>query len=227
MGYSAEERWRCRASSGGSARSCRVAPFRSCRVKPEDVVELHYIAPLDNIESITRLGLLSHNRAARVAHTSVARAEVQARRAPRKVPGGLSLHDYVNLYVDARNPMLYFLKDKHATLTVLRISTDVLYSSGAVIADGNAAADMTGFWPSPSGLERLDASVVFARYWPHADPIESSRRKRMRCAEVLVPHEVGASFLLGAWVSCASAQLAMGRLAPGLDVALFPDLFFV
>jgi hypothetical protein len=45
--------------------------------------------------------------------------EIQRRRAGRVVPGGRSLHEYVNLYICARNPMLYLRRAMHAKLCVL------------------------------------------------------------------------------------------------------------
>lgn len=76
--------------------------------------ELHYITDMANVASMLERGLLSNRLARRVAsgHVSVADAEVQARRASKRVWVGRSsrpLHEYVNLYVHARNAMLFIL----------------------------------------------------------------------------------------------------------------------
>src|SRR2546425_4346574 len=76
-------------------------------VRSEELLELHYITPMENVPSILAQGILSHRRAGKLRHQSIAMPEVQARRAGRIVPGGRPLHDYVNLYICARNPMLY------------------------------------------------------------------------------------------------------------------------
>jgi hypothetical protein len=81
------------------------------------VTELHYIAPVSNLPSMARRGLVSHNRAAKVEHSSVALGAVQDRRASRRFPWGMQLHDYVNLYFDARNP-------DDVVLAPLRVSSD-------------------------------------------------------------------------------------------------------
>jgi hypothetical protein len=75
------------------------------------IQELHYITDMANVGSILERGILSHRHAQRVAsgHISVADAEVQARRASKRVWVGRSsrpLHDYANLYVHARNAIL-------------------------------------------------------------------------------------------------------------------------
>ena len=55
-----------------------------------ELTELHYITPIANVPSILELGILSHNRAKRVRHESVAMNEIQDRRARVTVPGGKS-----------------------------------------------------------------------------------------------------------------------------------------
>ena len=99
----------------------------------DDINELHYITPITNVPSILQHGLLSHSRSQKVVHRSVAMAEIQQRRSGKVVPGGRPLHDYVNLYFHARNPMLYKRKAQHQGLCVLRISPEVLDLSGAII----------------------------------------------------------------------------------------------
>ena len=65
----------------------------------DELQELHYITPICNVPSILQHGLLSHVRAAKHKHSSVAMAEIQDRRSEVRVPGGRRLHEYVNLYI--------------------------------------------------------------------------------------------------------------------------------
>jgi len=193
----------------------------------EQLAELHYITPHTNLSSILEHGILSHSRANSVVHSSVAMAEIQDRRAQVTVPGGLKLHDYANLYFTARNPMLYKRRSIHASLAVLRISTDALDIQGVVITDGNAAGDYVAFLPSPSGLAYLDHGLVFARYWNDPDEVTYWRKKTRKCSEVLVPHALPASYILGAYVSChESAQIAR-TTATSLSIEVNQDLFFI
>lgn len=192
----------------------------------EDVTELHYITPIANVASILKYGLLSHNRAEKVLHRSVAMSEIQDKRTRKVVPGGRPLHDYVNLYFHARNPMLYKRQAEHQTLCVLRISAAVLDSSGVVITDGNAASQYTAFYPSPAGLERLSREDVFAERWTDPDPIVQWRKKSAKCAEVLVPDRIAPNEILGAYVSCEQAKAALAKVGFGLPIAIDTQLFF-
>ncbi len=195
-------------------------------MKRDDVKELHYIAPIQNIPSILQHGLLSHNRAQKLPHKSVAMSEVQARRKSIKVPGGLYLHDYVNLYFHARNPMLFKLKDQHQDLCVLQISPDVLDLPDVVITDGNASSDYTSFFPV-TDLYKIDASKVFAERWTDPDETVQWEKKRVKCAEVLVPHKIEVEYIIGAYVSCQKSEAALRAIGFTKPITVDAHLFFV
>lgn len=111
----------------------------------EDIQELHYITHIGNVPSICKHGILSHKQAGDVSHVSVASPDVQERRAKKIIPGGLPLHAYVNLYFDARNPMMYFLQAKHADLCILQIAPAVMNLPGAIVSDRTLPVTMHDF----------------------------------------------------------------------------------
>ncbi len=195
-------------------------------MKRSDLHELHYITHIGNLSSIVQRGLLSKRRAKPFGPKSVAMEEVQEIRENKAVPGARPLHEYVNLYFCARNPMLYKRKDQHETLCVLRVNPAVLNLPGVIIADGNAASDYTGFWPSPDGLEYVDEAIVFAEYWTDSNEIDAWKKKRIKCAEVLVPDRVDPKFILGAYVSCEQAKRDVEAMNLSLHVKVDPHLFF-
>lgn len=189
-----------------------------------DLHELHCISPIENVPSILCNGILSHERAQALPHQSVADPEVQAIRANKAVPNGLRLHQYANLYIDARNAMMYVRRGAHLELCVLRVSTAVLDLEGVVIADRNAAAGMARFRPSPDGLAMIDRDQVFADQW--GGSIEA---KQARCAEVLVPGVVPPEFVMGAIISCEHARQnfeTLGLTEPGLEITINAHLFY-
>src|SRR6185437_7286091 len=95
--------------------------------------ELGYIVPIATVPSILQRGILSHRRAEKIGHQSIALQDVQERRSRVVVPNGRPLHEYVNLYICPRNPMLFKRKDEHEELCVLRVSTNVLDLPNAVV----------------------------------------------------------------------------------------------
>jgi len=195
-------------------------------VQREDIEELHYIAPIENVESILELGILSHNRAAKVRHKSVAMEEVQVRRQDKRIPGAGRLHDYVNLYFDAHNPMLSKVRDRNTSICVLRVSPEVLDLQGVIVSDRNAARGYAKFFPVADGLVKLDGDLIFAQYWIHQDEMEYERRKALKCAEALVPGRVEPSCIVGAYVCNESVVARWQERGLPLPVSVKPNFFF-
>jgi hypothetical protein len=172
-------------------------------------------------------GILSHARAAALPHDSIANESVQHYRRDKQLPSGRMLHEYANLYFHARNPMMYYRKDDHLQLVVIRVAPQVLDLPDVMIADGNAARTFgTAFWGPTDGLERLDYERVFAEYWTDPDPAEQHEKKRVKCAEVLVPDFVPPHLLRGIYVSCSEAARHLHLTAEALEVTIDEHMFF-
>lgn len=192
------------------------------------ITEFQCIMPLENIPLVLKLGILSHERAAKLEHRSVAMEEVQERRDQKHIPGGLKLHQYANLYFHARNPMLYKRKAEVASLCVLRISLDVCSLPGVVFADCNASSPFARFL-DPSQWKLLDFDSILALDWnrQHAhDPYAYRIHKARKCAEVLVPHCVESKYLMGAYVVDSNAGARLKSLEFNLTVTIDSGIFF-
>lgn len=189
--------------------------------------ELGYIVPIDTVPSILQHGILSHNRATKVAHQSIALENVQDRRASVVVPGGRTLHDYANLYICVHNPMLLKRSEIHEQICVLRISAEVIDLRNAVVTDSNAASKYCRFSQAPAGLAIVNRDRTFADWWNHpGDQIEQWRHSAQKCAEVLVPDFVAARYVAGAYVSCEHSRQHLHRIAPNLPITIDGNLFF-
>ncbi len=190
------------------------------------VTEFHCIMPLENIPSVMEHGILSHERVARLPHSSVAMSLIQERRDAKQVPGGLKLRQYANLYLHARNPMLYKLQGRFAELCVLRVAVEVCQLDGVVVADRNASSDYVRFL-HPDQWRVLDFDAIYALDWRHPDdPAAFYRHKSQKCAEVLVPDRVEARFLTGACVAENATVDRLRSLGFALPVEVTPVLFF-
>jgi hypothetical protein len=160
------------------------------------------IQPIENLESIAEHGILCHNEAARLPHVDISMASVQGNRRTKRVPNSAlppnqwrPLHDYANLYLCPRNPMLFKRLDQKDDLAVLRLDLEVLDIEGVVVTDGNAAANPTRFDAPDVGIERINRAVTFATWWTHADPYAKAEHRRRMCAEVLVPDRVPPEYI--------------------------------
>ena len=205
---------------------CHRSP-QSLPMTRAELRELGYIVPIDTVPSILQHGILSHSRAERVAHQSIALENVQDRRANVVVPGGRRLHEYANLYICAHNPMLLTRSGMHRDICVLRVDSAVVDLPNVVITDSNAASKYCRFRPAPAGLAIVDRERTFADWWNHpGDQIEQWRHSAQKCAEVLVPNLVPPRYIDGAYVSCEQSRQRLNGLAPGLPIVINSNLFF-
>ena len=192
-----------------------------------DITELHFIAPIANVPSIMRHGILSHKLACRIAHNSVDMPEIQERRKNKQIPGARTLHDYANLYFDAHNPMLSKRRARNDEICVLRVDATVLDLPGVIIADCNASSGWVLFSPVAEGLKIIDRDRVFAQYWTHPqDLCDEMRHKSEKCAEVLVPDHVMPRYLMGAYVANNRARLSFNAQVISLPVEINRSMFF-
>ncbi len=192
-----------------------------------DISELHYITPIANVPFILEHGILSNRRTASLAHTSVAMEEIQGRRRDKRIPGAGLLHDYVNLYFDAHNPMLSKRRSHNDVICVLRIDFTVLDTPGVIVADRNAASDYVRFYTAVDGVQALDMDLVFARFWTNVeDPFDAMIRKSIKCAEVLVPDTVSPRFVIGAHVANERGLRAFEARSIRLPFTINSGMFF-
>jgi len=156
----------------------------------------------------------------------VAMQEIQDRRAKVTIPGGRKLHDYVNLYICARNPMMYKRQAQYREICVLRISPDVIDLPGVVVCDRNASSEYAIFGAAPDGLKIVNKEWTFAEYWTDSDQIIEWQKKAAKCAEVLVPDKVESRYITGVYVACSEVQQTLKVLARDVPVEINSHLFF-
>lgn len=195
-------------------------------MKRAELQELGYIVPIDTVPSILQRGILSHKRAERLPHQVIALQDVQNLRAKVVVPNGRALHEYANLYICPRNPMLFKRSTIHEQICVLRVRVDIIDLPNVVITDNNAGSKYASFRPAPAGLAIVDHGRTFAEWWTHPDQIERWRHSAQKCAEVLVPDVVPASYVFGAYVSTERSRETLQRVAPELRVVVNGKMFF-
>jgi hypothetical protein len=193
-----------------------------------DVNELHFIAPIENVPSIIKSGIISHKLSKKIIHKSVAMQEIQEIRKNKKIPGtDKYIHDHANLYFDAHNATLSKLRSKNDEICVLRVSPEVLDLPEIIISDRNAASDWARFYPVPQGLAAIDKNMLFAISWKHPDDqYAEMRHKSIKSAEVLVPNKVESKYIFGAYVANQTALAAFNKLKIELPVEIKNGIFF-
>jgi len=191
-----------------------------------DIAELHFITYIENIPSILKKGILSHNISRNINFCDISESGVQERRAKKKIPGtNKNLHDYANLYFDAHNPMLSKRRSQNNKICVLRINNIVLNIDGVIITDKNAARECW-FKTVDEGLPLLNKEEIYATFWiDDNDPIKEDKQKGIKCAEVLVPDRVHSDYIFGAYVANSVAFDNLCNLS-NINGIIKSELFF-
>ena len=194
-----------------------------------DIRNLYYITHMDNLSSILKRGILSHERIEdeRVQPARIYNTDIVNRRKEKNTPGGKSLWSYANLYFQPRNPMMYrVVHEKGAkNLVVVSVAKEILQTPGVFIADGNAANAPTQFFSPSNGLKMLGQQwqIVQNEWWNNLD---GSKRKIM--AECLVPDDVGPEFINSVYVADEETRASVsGKISsPSISVIPEPKMFF-
>lgn len=191
-----------------------------------DVKELYFITYIENVPSILKGGILSHNKSRNIIYCDISESGVQERRAKKKIPGtNKSLHDYANLYFDAHNPMLSKRRSENDKICVLIINNMVLDIDGVIITDQNAARECW-FKTVVEGLQLLNKEEIYTTFWTdNSDPIKEYKQKGIKCAEVLVPDCVHSDYIIGAYVANSVAFDNLCNLSD-INVIIKSELFF-
>ena len=185
------------------------------QIKVYGIECLYYMLPLENVLSVMKSGILSHNRAKLLPHRSFADASVQWRRDHLIIPGANKhIHDYVPLYFTTHTPMQYVLTQgansviDQEELVFIEVDAVKAFSTpGAVFTDGNVASGETYIHTDLEGLSELDWHVI--REVPNC---YSREYKRKKAAEVLVPDHVPSDHFLRAVVFNAKVQKRLSRV---------------
>lgn len=185
---------------------------------------LYNIMPFRNISSVLSLGILSNFLAEKLPHVSVAMNEVQSRRDKVNVPNGMPLHQYANLYFDARNPMMYKRQDED--ICVLKISPRVLDLENVVISDRNASSDYASFHEPTKILDKLDYDMIYAKSWVDANYYLMLKKKSVKCAEVLIPEKILPQYIIGAAVKNQEDKERLEEMGFNKKIYIEKELFF-
>ena len=192
----------------------------------------YYITHKDDLKSILKKGIFSRSKAGNILSrilkpkiTSIHSPDIIQNRKSKRFKGR-SLWDYANVYFQARNPMLFRVKEKFKpeNLVVLQISSDILEIPGAGVTDGNAASQNTVFFEeADKGLSVLNAEQFEREYWSQAD---DSKRKIM--AEVLIPDHIPKEKIIGVYAaSSKTADQIRKDITGSLNIMPSPYMFFL
>jgi hypothetical protein len=191
------------------------------------IKRLFYITHINNIPSILKLGILSHHRAEAIEHVSIALEPVQERRHSKVISiTGKPLHSYVNLFINPRNTMLYYLLSNRSSSEICVLGIDPVAADvpGVIVSDRNAAKNDARFAFAPEGFTQIDIERVFAERWSNYGDRNDVLKAQM-CAEVLIPDRVPTQAVRFAYANSRGTQSAI-EWKYGLKSFIHRGMFF-
>ncbi len=192
---------------------------------------LYYITHIDNIESIIRYGILSHEEVENnkdIKYTPIYDENIIGRRRLKEISPNVTLLKYANLYFKPRNAMLYRVVCEKTPdkIAIIALNPTILENEQAMITDGNAANDIKKIMPISQGSSIIDEieKLFKKQYW---NDFDDSKRKMM--AELLVPNKVDSKYINTIYVANEEvAQILIGKLRSlsRNSIIIEPDMFF-
>ena len=184
---------------------------------------LYYICHVDNLGSILKKGIFSRHdiETQNITHLDIHDPSVLSNR-DKTLPDGKNLQQFVNLYFQPRNAMLYRLVCNlgRKPLVILQIDSSVLEVEGSYFSDRNAAAYHAQFFSKLSDLKKIDGKVFDKEYWTDSDDT-----KQRMMAEVLVPEPISPDRILSIYRSKNDENVT--KIAGDKPIAIETYMFFL
>lgn len=198
-------------------------------MKRPQITGLYYITHVDNVPSILKYGILSHERIISddIQYEPIYDKGIVEKRQHIETPEGKPLWHYANLYFQARNPMLYRVmheKDINS-IAVVAVGPEILDKLDIFITTGNAAHSQSEILSSGEGRKRLRSIVkdTNIKFWKEQD---GSKRRIM--SECLVPNKVEPDLIHTVYVPTKTTKDGIIKGLPYIEIPIViqPDMFF-
>lgn len=166
---------------------------RLADIQEYNIDYLYHITHIDNLNSIIENGLMAHNN--EYVKKRIDNENVNENRNRKEPIFGKSIHDYVPLYFNPKNPMLYVNKEIQENIVILAVTNrlwiDCLWDENEpIFTDGNAASNSTKFYCNLDDLNNLDWDCIKSDKWTNYN---DGKRKIM--AEVLIADHISSDYI--------------------------------
>jgi hypothetical protein len=194
-------------------------------MKRLQVKELYYITHIDNMPSILKQGILSHEQiqARNIPYTPIYDEEIVSNRRDIVTPDGRSLWSFANLYFQPRNPMLYRVLHEKSTndIAILSVLSNILDRPDIFVSTGNAAhgsSDILQTTEIKKALPQILRNTLNVDWW---NEVDGSKRKIM--AECLVPEMISPDQIQSIYVASRTAKKKLETTIESTSLAVVSE----
>ena len=190
-------------------------------IEKNTLYSLDHMTHINNLNSILKYGLLSHNNPYK--QVDISNFEVNSRREVREGVYGRKIHDYVPFYFNPRNAMMY--RNKDLPVIILAFNSELIYQNNVLFTDKNAATYGVRFYNNKNDFNKIQWDIVQSNSWYNKDIIV----KQTMMAEVLVYNQVPISHLEYIYVKNEYTKhfIVQNYNIPYKMVIVKPELFFI
>lgn len=206
---------------------------RRDKLKPEYLKKipfggLFYVTDLENVESILKNGILSHNNAHNKGLVSVdiSNNNVNDKRNRLEPSLGGNIHDFAPLFINHRNATFYYWcknRDKN-NLILFSVNPHILLIDDVFFSDGNAAVKTTRFYRDISDFNCLNWEIIHSDYWTNYQD-----GKRIKCSEVLIKDKIPLYYIDNIYVYSEETLKKIMQFFPnhfGIHLSINKSLYF-
>ena len=192
---------------------------------------LYYITHINNLRSILQRGILCHRKIEdeKISFTPIYDAEIVATIREKKLSDGRNLWDFVNLYFQPRNAMLYrvifFSKANLEDIIIIGLKYSILNRKDIFVTTGNAASYNTEIFSAGKAKKYIKTirEKTDKEWWASQD---GSKRELM--AECLVPDNLSPEYISEIYVPNQNALNKVKSKIGSRNIPIIPEpeLFF-
>lgn len=147
--------------------------------------KLYHMTHFSNLEGILKNGLLSHNQVSE--YTDISNKDVNKRREKDNNPHKISLHQYVPLYFNPRNAMLFSCQKQFGEdVVILEIDKDVTLNDYTLFSEGNAARQDSKITTNMLDLANYSWEKINSSSWSDNQIGSDEDLKSMMMSECLI-----------------------------------------
>lgn len=188
---------------------------------------LFHMTHIDNLQSILLHGLLCHNDMSH--YIDISNRDVNNRRNAPEPFYNRSIHDYVLLYFNPRNAMLYSVQRRFGKkVVILNISRKACLSRYTLFTNGNAATNGTSFYNEiKEFLDECDFNLVNSRVWFDDPAAKTAMMSECLIYKEIPPDYIGDIYCADDDVSVIVQDIVSEAIqVASHEVILCPDKFF-
>ena len=191
---------------------------------------LFHMTHIKNLENILKHGILSKNSIEKdgFEYTNIADSAVNDIRSQKRDPyNNRPIHDYVPLYFNPRNPMLYrkYCENIQNDILILGIDRKLLLNNTTLFTDGNVASRRTIYYDNLRWLGHLNWYCIRrAKRWNNIRD-----GKRIICSEALIHPKIDVNSIVAIFTNNSLTKELVDFQVDGkteIDVIQSDDYFF-